>query len=384
MPGTSSDTPRLSIGDAYSRRISSGELQSDPVQQELAVRLEEIRLALEARKLSSKSSSLGWLFSKRQKTATQKGLYVWGSVGRGKSMMMDLFFARTDFTPKRRVHFHDFMADAQERIHLHRQEHLAGKNKEDDPIPPVARELAREAMLLCFDEFSVTDIADAMILGRLFQGLFREGAVIVATSNVAPDDLYRDGLNRQRFIPFIDLLKENCDVFELDARTDYRLEKLSKAPVYLAPLGPRAAKAMDDAWLRMIGGNQEKPETLTIKGRKLKISRAFEGLARLTFAELCQKPLGAQDYLAIARRFHTVFVESVPMMGQEDRNAAKRFINLIDAFYDQKIKLVISAAANPHALYQGKSGTEAFEFQRTASRLIEMQSTEYLAGDVPE
>jgi len=372
----------IAIEDAYRERIQMGELQLDRVQLELAVRLETLRLALEDRRLSSKSSSLGWLFNKRQKKDVLKGLYIWGSVGRGKSMLMDLFFANIEFPAKRRVHFHDFMADAQDRIHRHRQDHLAGKNKEEDPIPPVAAELAKDAMLLCFDEFSVTDIADAMILGRLFKVLFEKGVVVVATSNVAPDNLYKDGLNRQRFVPFIAILKDHCEVIELDARTDYRLEKLSKAPVYLAPLGPKAEQAINEAWLRMTGGAAEIAETLVIKGRKLEVPRAYDGLARFSFAELCQNPLGAQDYLAIARRFHTVFVDDIPMMGLSDRNAAKRFINLIDAFYDQKIRLVVSAAANPHALYQGKTGTEAFEFQRTASRLIEMQSTEYLAGEM--
>ncbi len=184
MPGTSSDTQELSIEEAYRKRIASGELQPDPVQAALAERLDELRLALETRKLSSKSSSLGWLFSRKQKGEKLKGLYIWGSVGRGKSMLMDLFYSQTRFTPKRRVHFHDFMADAQDRIHQHRLDHKAGKTKEEDPIPPVAKEMAKEAMLLCFDEFSVTDIADAMIIGRLFQGLFNAGAVIVATSNV--------------------------------------------------------------------------------------------------------------------------------------------------------------------------------------------------------
>ncbi|MGB7285465.1 MAG: cell division protein ZapE [Salaquimonas sp.] len=373
----------MTVEEAYLSRIKEGEFQIDPIQLELAKRLDELASTLVVNRLASKSSSLGWLFNKNQKKQASKGLYIWGSVGRGKSMLMDLFFLNIAFGPKRRVHFHDFMEDAQQRIHEHRQAYKNGKTKEEDPIPPVARDLAKEAMLLCFDEFSVTDIANAMILGRLFQGLFNAGATIVATSNVAPDNLYKDGLNRQRFIPFIDLLKTHCEVYELDARTDYRLEKLSKAPVYMAPLGPKSEQAMDLIWQRMTGGriNDDKADdvTLKVKGRKVDVPRSFEGHARFDFADLCDRPLGSQDYLAIARNYHTIFIDNVPLMDLSHRNQAKRFINLIDTLYDQKIKLIISADANPHALYAGKSGIEAFEFERTASRLIEMQSVKYLS-----
>lgn len=367
---------------AYLARVHEGALEEDPVQRRLAIRLDELSQALENSRLSSKSSSLGWLFSRGRNRETVKGLYIWGSVGRGKSMMMDLFFANTRFEPKRRAHFHDFMADAQARIHEHRQAFKRGEVKQEDPIPPVARAMARQAKLLCFDEFSVTDIADAMILGRLFEAMFRERVVVVATSNVAPDDLYRDGLNRQLFLPFIELIKSHCEVWELDARTDYRLEKLARAPVYIAPLGEKAARAMEAAWKRLAGPGEDSQETLTVKGRKLAVQRVRDGVARFSFEELCARPLGAQDYLAIARRFHTIFIEDVPIMGLAERNLAKRFINLIDALYDNRNRLVISAAANPHALYQAQSGVEAFEFQRTASRLIEMQSEAYMAGDM--
>lgn len=384
VPLTQVNITPMSVQDAYKERINSGEFQIDSVQVDLAKRLDELIEEISSRKLASKSSSLGWLFSKNKKKEQVKGLYIWGSVGRGKSMLMDIFFHNIAFGPKRRVHFHDFMEDAQQRIHLHRQAFKEGKAKEEDPIPPVARDLAKEAMLLCFDEFTVTDIADAMILGRLFQGLFKEGAVIIATSNVAPDNLYKDGLNRQLFLPFIELLKSRCDVYELDARTDYRLEKLSKAPVYLAPLGDKADRSLNIVWERMTGEapdqfEVDKSTTLSVKGREVNVPRAIEGHARFDFTDLCDLPLGSQDYLAIARNFHTVFVENVPMMDLSHRNMAKRFINLIDTLYDQKIKLIISAAANPHALYSGKSGTEAFEFERTASRLIEMQSVKYLS-----
>lgn len=379
MPGSKFVQSEMSVEQAYREKVASGAFQLDPVQADLAAELDNLRILLEARPPVSKSSALGWLLSKRRKKQAIEGLYIWGSVGRGKSMLMDLFFSSVRFEPKRRVHFHDFMEDAQQRIHQHRQDFKEGKTKEEDPIPPVARAMALEAMLLCFDEFSVTDIADAMILGRLFQGLFDAGAVIVATSNVAPDNLYRDGLNRQRFIPFINLLKAHCKEHMLDARTDYRLEKLSKAPVYMAPLGEKSRIGMDAAWERMTGGAQGEAASVTVKGRKVVVPRAHEGVARFEFDDLCGKPLGSQDYLALARKFHTIFVDDVPIMAIEHRNLAKRFINLIDTLYDQGIKLVISAAANPHALYIGKSGTESFEFERTASRLIEMQSEKYLS-----
>jgi cell division protein ZapE len=333
---------------------------------------------LETKKLSKKSSALGWFFQKSANQTALKGLYIFGSVGRGKSMLMDLFFKTARYEPKKRIHFHDFMADAQERIHLQRLAFKEGKSKEEDPIPPVARALAEEARLLCFDEFSVNDIADAMILGRLFQGLFKEGTVVVATSNVMPDDLYQDGLNRQRFLPFIDLLKAHCDVFELDAKTDYRLEKLSSTPIYLTPLGKKANLAMDALWLSMTGNQQEEQTVLSVQGRKVIVPRSSEGHARLEFADLCEKPLGSKDYLALARQFHTIFLDNVPILNATRKSALKRFINLIDTLYDEKIKLVVSAAAEPMALCTVKTGTEAFEFQRTASRLVEMQSSEYL------
>lgn len=379
MPGSKFSKLEISVEAAYLERVQSGEFQLDEVQLELAVRLDQLRKALEAQPVAAKSSALGWLLSRKAKKHPITGLYIWGSVGRGKSVLMDMFFQYTRFEPKRRVHFHDFMEDAQQRIHQHRLDFKEGKTKEEDPIPPVARAVAAEAMLLCFDEFSVTDIADAMILGRLFQGLFNAGTVIVATSNVAPDDLYRDGLNRQRFFPFIELLKSRCAEFRLDARTDYRLEKLSRAPVYMAPLGEKATKGMNAAWAAMTGDGEGAETSITVKGRKVVVPKAHDGVARFSFEDLCGKPLGSQDYLALARKFHTIFIDNVPIMAIEHRNMAKRFINLIDTLYDQGIKLVVSAEANPHALYNGKSGTESFEFERTASRLIEMQSENYLA-----
>lgn len=368
------------VAKQYLDKVQSGLFQPDPMQERLAARLDLLNDELEKQKLSSKSSALGWLFGKGSNSNSAKGLYIWGSVGRGKSMLMDLFFELAKVEQKKRVHFNDFMADAQNRIQEQRDAFKNGTSKEEDPIPPVARALAEEAKLLCFDEFTVTDIADATILGRLFSGLFDAGTIVVATSNVAPDNLYKDGLNRQRFLPFIELLKSNCEVFELDAKTDYRLEKLSKARVYLAPLGKRSDAGMALLWQEFIGGETPKADVVLHKGRKIIVPQAAGGVAKFTFSDLCENPLAAGDYLAISRKYHTIFLENVPFMSGQKRNEAKRFILLIDTLYDRHIKLVVSAAANPHALYQGQGGTEAFEFQRTASRLIEMQSTEYLAS----
>lgn len=367
-----------SVQQSYLEKVGTGELQSDPVQVELAARLDTLIERLAKKSLSKKSSSLGWLFAKSAKVEPIIGLYIWGSVGRGKSMLMDLFYSLLVNKAKRRVHFHEFMADVQDRIYQHRQDYKEGKTKEEDPIPPVARALAVDATVLCFDEFAVTDIADAMILSRVFKELFKAGTVVIATSNVAPDNLYKDGLNRALFLPFIDLLKENIEVYELDARTDYRLEKLSNAPVYLAPLGKKAKLAFENQWEGMTAGLDIKSGAIKRKGREIIVPICAEGVARFTFADLCDAPLAAADYLAIAEKYHTFFIQNVPIMNASVRNQAKRFILLIDALYDQNKRLIISAEANPHALYQGATGTEAFEFQRTASRLIEMQSTEYL------
>jgi cell division protein ZapE len=319
---------------------------------------------------------LGWLFSKKDTNHLPSGLYIHGKVGRGKSMLMDIFY---DLAPdnKRRAHFNEFMADAHDRIHRQRSAYERGETKEADPIRPVGRELAREAKLLCFDEFAVTDIADAMILGRLFQVLFEKGVVVVATSNLVPDELYRDGLNRPLFEPFIDMLKHNCEIFELDAAEDFRLGSVDRGQAYLSPLNDTNREAMEKIWSKLAEGKSESSELLDIKGRKLTVGRVAGDAAWFSFGELCEEPRGARDFLAIANRFDTVFIENVPMMDYSKRNEAKRFILLIDTLYDNCIRTVISAAANPHALYSAGSGTEAFEFQRTASRLIEMQSESY-------
>jgi cell division protein ZapE len=367
----------------YDALIASGEISEDPVQRDVVRKLDLLNTRLGETRLASKKSSLGWLFAnkKNQLWASVQGLYIWGGVGRGKTMLMDLFFEVTVIRRKRRVHFHEFMLDVHERIHAHRQAHKRGEVKGDDPIPPVASQIAEETRLLLFDEFSVTDIADAMILGRLFTQLFELGVIVVATSNVEPTNLYKDGLNRQLFMSFINLLISKVDVLHLDSPTDYRLEKLAGAPVYVTPLDESADPQMDVLWSKLTHGMKSHTEELENKGRKIPVPCAAAGAARFTFDDLCMQPLGASDYLRIARAFGTVFLDHVPVMSKAQRNEAKRFIILIDTLYDNGIKLVLSAEAEPQNLYAAEGGTEAFEFDRTASRLIEMRSEAYLAGE---
>ncbi len=367
----------------YDALIASGEIKEDPVQREAVRQLDLLNTRLAETRLASKKSSLGWLFAnkKNQLWASVQGLYMWGGVGRGKTMLMDLFYEVTVIRRKRRVHFHEFMTDVHERIHAHRQAHKRGEVKGDDPIPPVASQIAEETRLLLFDEFSVTDIADAMILGRLFTQLFERGVIVVATSNVEPSLLYKDGLNRQLFLPFIKMLTSKVEVLHLDSPTDYRLEKLAGAPVYVTPLGESANAQMDELFAKLTHGMTPHSEELENKGRKIAVPRVAAGAARFTFDDLCMQPLGASDYLRIAHAFGTVFLDNVPVLSKARRNEAKRFINLIDTLYDNGIKLVVSAEAEPQDLYVGEDGTEAFEFDRTASRLIEMRSEAYLAGE---
>ncbi|QCI66127.1 cell division protein ZapE [Phreatobacter stygius] len=366
----------------YHALVEAGEISFDAAQAAVAKRLNRLNEELADFRLSRrKSSALAWLFSRGEKREPVTGLYIWGEVGRGKTMLMDLFMAASPVRRKRRAHFHEFMADVHERIHAYRQKLKSGEVKGDDPIAPVAMELAEEAWLLCFDEFSVTDIADAMILGRLFTKLFEEGVVVVATSNVVPDQLYKDGLNRALFLPFIKLLQERMAVVKLESRTDFRLEKLAGRPVWTVPLGAGGDQAMDEAWARLTGGAEGEPSELIVKGRHVAVPRQARGLARFSFAELCERPLGASDYLAIAHAYHTVLIDRIPVMrGLGMRNEAKRFITLIDALYDNSVKLVASAGAEPTGLYLSDEGVEVFEFNRTASRLIEMRSEDYLAA----
>ena len=361
----------------YEARIAEGLLDADPAQAEAAARLDALATALAGKR------KRGWF----SKPAPVTGLYLWGGVGRGKSMLMDLFFEAAPVTLKRRVHFHEFMGGVHdmlgewrsmdERARKRSEWHVRGAG--DDPIAPAAKRIASGANLLCFDEFQVTQIADAMILSRLFDALFGAGVTVVATSNRHPDDLYADGINRPLFLPFVGLLKSRCEIFELRSDRDYRLDRLSEAPVWYAPLDAASDAALDRAWDRLTLGAQPQHCTLTVKGRKLEVSREAAGVARFTFNELCARPLGARDYHTIGANFHTVILADIPLLSPEKRNEAARFVTLIDELYEAKVKLVASAAAEPDALYPAGDGS--FEFQRTASRLHEMRSTEYFAEE---
>ncbi len=373
--------PHQTVAQRYARLAETGDIVADPAQRGIVAALDRLIADIRVKRLQRKSSALGWFFAKNR-TAQQaiRGLYIHGGVGRGKTMLMDLFFDTVPVRRKRRVHFNAFMADAQDRIQKHRLARKNGSTREDDPIPSVARALADEAWVLCFDEFSVTDIADAMILSRLFQALFANGVVLVATSNVAPDDLYRDGLNRQLFLPFVNLLKRHAEVLPLDSPTDYRMEKLNRIPVYLTPLSDDTDRRMDEAWAVVAHGVPVVSETVTVKGRDIPVPMAAGRAARFSFAELCEQPLAARDYLAIAGRYPTILLDRVPVLAEGRRNEAKRFILLIDTLYDNHVRLFVSAEAPPQELYAGRRGTEAFEFDRTVSRLIEMQSRDWLDG----
>ncbi|WP_082653527.1 cell division protein ZapE [Aureimonas sp. AU22] len=360
------------------RRVGAGTLREDAVQAGVADRLDRLGRELKAAALPTKSSALGWIFGKRERPPAPRGLYIHGSVGRGKSMLMDLFFAKAPIEAKRRLHFHEFMAEMHGRINAHRAAVKAGEAKGDDPIPPVAEAVASETRLLCFDEFTVTDIADAMILSRLFDALFARGLTLVATSNVAPDDLYRNGLNRPLFLPFVETLKSHTDILFLDAPTDYRMETIGAGDLYVTPLGHEADRRMDALWRSILGGAEEQAETLPFRGRTIAVPRAGGGAARFPFADLCSRPLGAADFLALAAHYHTLMVDGVPVMGMSERNEAKRFILLVDTLYDAHRRIVVSAEAPADKLYRAAGGTEAFEFDRTVSRLIEMRSDAYL------
>ncbi len=361
----------------YLERVALGQIERDPAQEDAVRVLDRLSLALASYRPARKSASLGRFFS-RAGAAAPLGLYIWGSVGRGKTMLMDLFFEETQQPQKKRQHFHAFMADVHARIFAVRQQMKQGTLKGDDPIAPVAEAIAEDATLICLDEFSVTDIADAMILGRLLQNLFARGVVIVATSNVKPGDLYRDGLNRALFLPCIDLLHERMEVLHLAARTDFRLEKLIGETVYHVPADFKAHAALTSAFMSLTGIAHGPEARIEVLGRAIVVPQAKGHVARFGFADLCAQALGPRDFMAIAENFHTVIVDAIPVIRPDQADVAKRFILLIDALYDQHVKLIVSAAAEPDALYRGSEGREAFEFSRTVSRLIEMRSAAYL------
>ncbi len=356
---------RQSLTEIYESRIAAGALRADPAQQAVLPRLEALRVWVESQG-ERKRGLLAGLF--RKEDPPPKGLYLWGGVGRGKSMVMDLFVAATDSPATRRVHFHAFMQE------IHHAMHEARKTGVDDALAPVAAAIIRDLRLLAFDEMQITDITDAMIVGRLFEKLFAGGVVVVATSNRVPEDLYKDGLNRNLFLPFIALLRERMEVVELHSPHDYRQHRLAGAQVYFHPAATARAE-MEAIWRDLSGGGAVAPLILPVTGRKVELPCFANGVGRASFWDLCAKPLGPADYLAIASAVRVLILEDIPQLSSANYNEAKRFVTLIDALYEARVRLIASAADEPERLYLEGAGT--FEFERTASRLREMQGADW-------
>ncbi len=365
-PGPMTEMPPETLTKIHDRLTHAGALRADAAQRAMLPELEALRKALEDA-AGRRKGVLGGLFAKTN--GVPKGLYIWGGVGRGKSMLMDLFHANVAIPAKRRVHFHAFMQEVQTALHA------ARKTGAEDALKPVAEEIAGSLRLLCFDEMQITDIADAMIVGRLFQMLFDRGVTVVTTSNRVPDDLYKNGLNRALFLPFIALLKERLEVRALESEGDYRQHRLQGATVYFTPAGHEAKVAIDKIWLELTGGGGDGPLRLTINGRSVELPDHRSGVARVRFWDLCGKPLGPADYLAIAGVIRVLILEDVPHLSSSNYNEAKRFVTLIDALYEAKVRLICSAADEPERLYV--EGAGSFEFERTASRLREMQAADW-------
>lgn len=357
----------------YEALITAGELKPDPEQRAAAESLSALQAALEA--VPPRGSVLWRLAGKKPEPV--RGLYLWGGVGRGKSMLMDLFASSLNIHRKRRVHFHEFMQEVHGRLRAERLK------ESGDPIPPVAAALAEEARCLAFDEMVVNNSADAMIMSRLFTQLIERGVTLVTTSNRAPSELYKNGLNREHFLPFIALIEQKLDVLALNGPTDYRLERLGGMATWHTPLGDEATAAAREAFFRLTDYPPEDAahvpsEELSISGgRTIHVPKSLKGVAVFSFARLCREARGAPDYLSIARHYHSIIIVGIPLMGPDNRNEAARFVTLVDALYEHKVKLIATAAALPAALYTRGDG--AFEFERTVSRLMEMQSVDYLA-----
>ena len=374
MPDGSPESENLTPLDRYRSMREANELIRDPTQKLAVEKLQSLHHALKGYQPSGDSFLAGWKdrFGLGRRTEEPPmGLYLYGPVGRGKSMLMDLFFDTAPVERKRRVHFHAFMMEIQQRLN-----ELRKKEKRVDPLMRVAADVAEESWLLCFDEFHVVNIADAMILGRLFEAFFEHGVVVIATSNVAPRDLYKGGLQRDRFLPFIDLIVEKLDILDIGAGTDFRLDRLKGEPVWHTPIGRAATASLDAAFATLTDNADPAPFEIEVQGRVIHAHQAARGIARFTFDELCNKPRGASDFLAIATQYHTVMVDNIPILDERERDAAKRFVVLIDSLYEHHVNLFASADGEPDQLYM--KGDTAFEFQRTVSRLMEMQAEDYL------